>query len=84
MIVDTIIPLYRVIYSFPDKHTREQFCEGKYLELIGANEDFIDSDTDLHIEVRPGGQGVFKPPFTNPAPGANSVQRSITLAEEKS
>jgi hypothetical protein len=52
MIVDTIVPLYQVIYSFPDEHTREQFCEGKYLELIGANEDFMDSDTDLHVEVR--------------------------------
>ena len=52
MIVDTIIPLYQVIYSFPDEHTREQFCERRYLELIGANEDFMDSDTDLHIEVR--------------------------------
>jgi hypothetical protein len=52
MVIDTVIPHYRVIYSFPDRHTRDQFCEDKYLELIGANEDFIDSDTDLHIEVR--------------------------------
>ena len=52
MLIDTIIPLYQVIYSFPDEHTREQFCEGKYLELIGANEDFVDSNTDLHINVQ--------------------------------
>jgi len=50
--VDKIISNYRVIYTFPDKKTRSAFCEGKYLELINSNEDFMDSSCDLHINVQ--------------------------------
>ena len=52
MVIDSIVPLCRVIYSFPDSHSRDQFCDGKYLELISVNEDFVDSETDLHIEAK--------------------------------
>jgi hypothetical protein len=51
MPIDTIIPNYRVVYTFPDKKTRTAFCEGKYLEMIGSREDFMDSNLDLHIHV---------------------------------
>jgi hypothetical protein len=52
MPLDKIVPDYRIIYTFPDRRTRDGFCEGKYLELIGAREDFMDSDLDLHINVK--------------------------------
>jgi hypothetical protein len=39
---------------------------------------------DLDIEIRPGGEGVFKPPFTNPAPGTNSVRYNIYLHDDRS
>ena len=49
---DFIVPDYRVVYTFPDEKTRMVFCEGKYLELIGAREDFMDSNQDLHLSVQ--------------------------------
>jgi len=52
MPLDKIIPEYRVVYTFPDKKTRTSFCEGKYLELVGSREDFMDSDLDLHLHIR--------------------------------
>ena len=52
MLLDTIVPNYRVVYTFPDNKTRTAFCEGKYLELIGSSEDFMDSSLDLHVHAR--------------------------------
>ena len=51
MLLDTVIPNYRVVYTFPDNKTRTAFCEGKYLEMIGSREDFMDSELDLHVQA---------------------------------